>query len=166
MAKRHHMLISLSHDHHLGLALAVRLQQGGKALLTDGWTHDRGRQALKVAEFHRKELSVHFRLEEEVLFPAILKLVRGCAPLVENLLSQHRQMENTIGVLPMLQGAALETSLVDFGGLLERHIRLEERTLFPACEKQLPPDAAREIGKSLDRLRDLLRSPGRAGREQ
>jgi iron-sulfur cluster repair protein YtfE (RIC family) len=149
VAKRHQSLISLSHDHHHGLALALRLQQGDKALLADGWTHDRDQQADRVLRFFEDELSVHFRLEEEVLFPAIVKLVPGSAPLVDTLIAQHREVEALIGRLQTPRDASLQVILVDLGTLLESHIRVEERRLFPEFERLVPEPEALRIGESL-----------------
>ncbi len=42
-------------------------------------------------------------------------------------------------------------SLAAFGALLNAHIRLEDRTLFPLMEARLPPDA-------LSRLQDAVES--------
>ena len=44
-------LIALSHEHHHGLVLALRLRQGSQALLTEGWTHDKRAQARRVLGF-------------------------------------------------------------------------------------------------------------------
>ena len=131
MAKRHQSLISLSHDHHHGLALALRLQQGDKALLNDGWTHDREKQAERVLTFYDDELSVHFRLEEEVLFPAMAQQAPGSSSLIDTLIKQHRQMESLIGRLRGKGGTPFDQILPELGAVLESHIRAEERELFP-----------------------------------
>lgn len=164
MAKRHPSLVLLSHDHHHGLALALRLRQGDTALLTDGWTHDRNEQARHVLRFYEAELSVHFRLEEAVLFPAMIKHVPDSSSLVENLVAQHRQMEKLVERLQTTQSADLEQTLVDLGTVLESHIRSEERDLFPRFERTITEHFAREIGSTLQSMRHSI-TQSRQGRK-
>jgi len=149
MAKRHPSLVSLSHDHHHGLALALRLRQGDAALLNDGWTHDRREQAKRVLTFYQEELSVHFRLEEEILFPAMMKHVAQASPLINSLIDQHRQMEKMIVRLRDSEQESLDEVLTELGEMLERHVRAEERDLFPMYEREIPQQAASEIMKAL-----------------
>ena len=149
MAKRHQSLIGLSHDHHHGLALALRLQLGDRAMLVDGWTHDRRKQAEKVVKFFDEELAAHFALEEEVLFPVIVCHTTDASALVTTLISQHRQMEKLAGRLR--SETDVEQVLLEMGRLLEMHIRLEERELFPQFEQHVPETVAREVGQLLDR---------------
>ena len=149
MAKRHESLVSLSHDHHHGLALALRLRQGDKALLNDGWTHDRKVQARIVRKFYDEELSVHFRLEEQILFPAMLKHVSGCSSQIDSLIAQHRQMEAVIHQLRTDDLAALDRLLTGLGDVLEQHIRSEERGLFVSYEERMPPDIKQQLGHEL-----------------
>ena len=154
MAKRHKSLIELSHDHHHGLALALRLRQGNDALLNDGWTHDRTGQAERVKMFYEEELSRHFKEEEEVLFPAMVNDVPQCAELVTTLLKQHRQMEGLIVRISTAQADALPRLLVELGVVLEDHIRKEERSLFPIFETEMLSDTSSRVGEELQRLRE------------
>lgn len=158
MAKRHQSLVSLSHDHHHGLALALRLRQGGNALLNDGWTHDRQAQAQIVRKFYDEELSVHFRLEEEILFPAMLKHIAGSSSLIHSLIAQHRQMEDLIHQLHTDDPAALDRLLTDLGVVLEQHIRSEERELFVVYELQMPVDMKQKLGEELQHRLGVLTS--------
>ncbi len=151
MPKRHSTLVTLSHDHHHGLALALRLRQGERALLTDGWTHDRKEQARRVQHFYRDELAVHFRVEEGILFPAMLKHVAVSSDLVSSLIEQHRRMEKLIGQLREALSSTLDSLLSELGAVLEQHIRTEERELFPMFEQYLPPNVAVRIGEEIRR---------------
>jgi hemerythrin-like domain-containing protein len=158
MARRHPGLIGLSHDHHHGLALALRLRQGDNALLNDGWTHDRRAQADVVRRFFENELRGHFAAEEEVLFPLILRHAAESEGVLKDLRQQHRELEAATGRLTAASGLVLEQELVAFGELLERHIRIEERELFPIFERSVPPDAAADAGADLDRERYRTRT--------
>lgn len=148
---RHPTLIPLSHDHHHGLALALRCRK--QAL---GQTKPTGAQGLKerakeLKDFFCKNLEPHFQAEEEILFP----LIRSCSSqsqlLIDDLIKEHEQIRKGVG---RLEGeASLSKILFDLGDLLERHIRREERELFPLFENHVAPaDAERikeEIGKIL-----------------
>src|SRR5512134_1206705 len=131
MAKRHPSLVALSHDHHHGLALALRLRQGDAALLTDGWIHDRPEQAKRVGAFYRQELRSHFLAEEKTLFPVMRHYVPGSTELIDRLVLQHRQIEEIIESVGSPAVRDLAALLVRLGEILELHIRAEERELFP-----------------------------------
>jgi iron-sulfur cluster repair protein YtfE (RIC family) len=152
VAQRHQSLIALSHDHHHGLALAVRLRQGDTALLNDGWTHDRTKQAKRVQRFYEESLQAHFKAEEEALFPAMRRHVGGSSSLIDALVDQHRELEDLIAEIEIAGGTTLSESLVALGELLERHIRSEERELFPLFESGMAPDIAQRVGEEIGRV--------------
>ncbi|MBX2989998.1 MAG: hemerythrin domain-containing protein [Bacteroidetes bacterium] len=149
MAKRHPGLVPLSHDHHHGLALAIRLQQGNNALLNDGWTHDRVEQAKRVRHFYEHDLRRHFKSEEEVVFPLMSRHAPGSSLLIVELIRQHREMERLIDMLDHLEGDQLEKNLTALGEVLEKHIRSEERELFEMMQQQLTADLLDEIGEGV-----------------
>ncbi|MER3524835.1 MAG: hypothetical protein C4326_12500 [Ignavibacteria bacterium] len=151
MAKRHASLVSLSHDHHHGLALALRLRQGDQALLNDGWTHDRDEQARRVQQFYENELRHHFRAEEEALFPALETRSLRSAPIVATLRKQHRELEQRIAALAQAHGDQLEHALVALGALLEQHIRIEERELFEIYQSDLNEEQKNAVGEAIRR---------------
>jgi iron-sulfur cluster repair protein YtfE (RIC family) len=149
MAQRHPSLIALSHDHHHGLALALRLRQGQRALLTDGWTHDRREQARRTADFFDDELAPHFAAEERALFPVLRAGVPVASPLIDRLIGEHRAMEQARASLAYPPEDPGEL-LTRFGELLERHIRAEERELFPLFERHCAAIDAAAVGKAID----------------
>lgn len=152
MAKRHPSLAPLSRDHHHGLALALRLRQGRKALLVDGWTHDPARQARRVLRFAGEELAPHFAAEEEALFPFVRARVIEVGPLLERLIGEHRLLEAMLAQLAGVEGPPPAGLLEEIGAHLESHIRAEERELFPACEN-LGADLD-DIGRRIVAVRD------------
>ena len=133
MAKRHKSLVLLARDHHEGLLLALRLQQGKKALLRL-WSHNPRWQASYVAEFYDKHLRRHFEAEEKALFP-LASTIAACRPLVNELSLEHRTMEEYVDRFRNPAANALAKDLRSFGALLEEHIRKEDRVLFPAFEE-------------------------------
>lgn len=156
MAKRHPALISLSHDHHHGLALALRLRQGDKALLNDGWVHDRREQATRVLKFYADELRPHFAAEEEALFPALQHHSPTSSDLIRMLINDHRDIERIVGSLQQAPDRTLEDLLVQLGTRLENHIRAEERQLFPIFEGEIPEHLAKKIGEDVERIHDRV----------
>jgi len=122
---RHPSLILLSHDHHHGLALALRCRR--QAL---GQIKPMGAQGLKervkeYKDFFAQNLVPHFRAEEEILFPLIRARAAESHSLIDELLKDHEQLRKWEGCLEEDKGLA--KVLFDLGDLLERHIRREER---------------------------------------
>jgi len=150
MAKRHAALQTLSRQHHHGLALALRLQQGRRALLSDGWTHDLGEQRRRLQGFAREELAGHFAAEEAALFPVVASTLPRMAAEVRRLIAEHRELHALIERLGTLMEADLAQGLRECGALLERHIRFEEREFFPACERELPSDRLARLGEEIE----------------
>jgi iron-sulfur cluster repair protein YtfE (RIC family) len=130
--KRDPRLQGLSSDHHHGLVLARRTS---RACAGDG----AGRELVRsVRRAFDAELEPHFRAEEEVLLPPLA----GVAPdLVQRTLGEHAELRGHLAAAE----AGHPRRLAEFAALLERHIRFEERVLFPAAEARLP-------GEALDRV--------------
>ena len=142
--KRHPALIPLSRDHHTGLVQAVRLRRAAAA----GDASVRLAAARDFVEFFRNDERVHLRDEEEKLFPLLLRHVRSQpAPLREARL-QHMQLEGFARELEFAVAAGVvdRETLAAVGGLVDAHIRVEERQLFPLIEELVPDDELRRLG--------------------
>jgi len=108
-------------------------------------------RAQEVLEFYRDNLVAHFKAEEEVLFPLMRDQVAGCGGMLDQLVRDHEQLRRA---MPQLEaGAGLAKLIFDMGDLLERHIRKEERELFPLFEAHV--DAAQADQMSV-KLKELL----------
>lgn len=121
--KRDPALRNLSNEHHQGLVLAKRAK---KAACTDdaqqAWNEIRSRFAT--------EMEPHFQDEETGLLPALERA--GEAELVKRTLDEHIALRRLIGENSV-------ESMIRFAGLLEQHIRFEERELFEAAQRVLTP---------------------------
>ena len=146
--KRHAGLVPLSREHHDGLLLAVRLQQGSAAL-PRLWSHDLHHQAEDVARFFDDHLAAHFATEEEHLFPPGAALP-GMKAVVEELTAEHAELRTLAAALRQAEEKDLGPSLTRFGQILEHHIRTEERVFFPACEEHLPEAELERIARAVD----------------
>ena len=146
--KRHPAFISLSREHHDGLLLATRLQQGRNAL-ERLWSHDLQWQANFVVDFFDKQLVDHFRAEEEILFPEVIGLSKSENEIVGALIAEHAEMRDMVDFLRHPTEKKLECTLTRFGEVLERHIRSEERQLFPFCEAHMTAGKLEAIGRAI-----------------
>jgi hemerythrin-like domain-containing protein len=140
--KRHLALIPLSRDHHGGLVQASRLRRAA----TDG-DKARLKAARAFVEFFRTEERGHLRDEEEELFPLLLRHVQSQPALLRQARVQHMQLEGYARNLEIAvaAGSVDRETLTAAGELLDKHIRLEERQLFPLIEELVPDDELRKL---------------------
>ncbi|MBI1803874.1 MAG: hemerythrin domain-containing protein [Ignavibacteriae bacterium] len=147
--KRHDSFIPLSREHHDGLLLATRLQQGRNALLRL-WSHDLSRQAEYVVRFFDEHLDNHFQTEETFIFPLAQKFFHEeQQPIIQQLLDEHNELRELADFLRNPDEKKLECTLTRFGEILERHIRAEERQLFPICEETFPAEDLGTLGMNI-----------------
>jgi hemerythrin-like domain-containing protein len=136
-------LIPLSQQHHNGLALCVLIERdldkdrSGSAL-----TH----LARRVIDRYEIELTNHFAIEEQLLFPLIVREI-GPMAIVGELIADHRSLEKLVDQLRAAPSADL---LQSFCTLLRGHIRREENELFQDIQQRLPKDALAAAGKEID----------------
>ena len=93
----------------------------------------------------------HFAAEEDILFPAICRM----QPQAESLLTQLKQepadiqqVVDKIG-LQASEGGSLGALLSSLGSILERHIRSEERELFPLYEAHVSKAEAKRLATAI-----------------
>jgi hemerythrin-like domain-containing protein len=141
--KRHPALIPLSRDHHDGLVQAVRLRRAA----ADGDASARLAAAREFVDFFRNEERVHLRGEEEELFPLFLRHVQSQPAPLREARVHHVQLEGLARRLEIAAAAGIadREALEAAGALLDAHIRLEERQLFPLIEKLVPDDELRSL---------------------
>jgi iron-sulfur cluster repair protein YtfE (RIC family) len=147
---RHPSLVPLSHDHHHGLALALRCRKQALGQLQPMGAAGLRERAKEVVDFYQSNLMVHFRAEEEALFPLIRTAMPASAALLDQLLVEHAEMRQAIARLDGVNGLA--KLIFDLGDLLERHIRKEERELFPLFEAQVDPLQAETVGVEVKKI--------------
>ena len=143
--KRHKALQPLSRDHQHGLILAQQLKTGAPQYrgMPSG-PEDKKEYTLS---FYRNNLQRHFQAEEKILFPFVEGRNEELDKMILELISEHRELERLIKDLTKIE--QLEKKLDETGFLLERHIRKEERELFPAIEKILAPNEFVELETKL-----------------
>lgn len=144
--KRHPHLQPLSDDHHGALVLARRIGLTAKEdlerdALTQAWDDLRRRFA--------RELEPHFRVEEERLFRQLESA--GEHALVEQARADHARLRELVRAEPNPVVAA------QFAELLRRHVRFEERELFPRAEALLPLLSLEAAARAALQARDAAR---------
>ena len=143
--KRHPALHPLSHDHHQGLILAQQLKKGVPQY--KGMPSTLEDKKDYAVSFYKSELVKHFKDEEEILFPSVLRKNEKVDSLVQEVISEHRNIESLVNELEKTN--QLENVMDELGQLLEKHIRNEERVLFVEIENILSDDELKIIGEKL-----------------
>jgi hemerythrin-like domain-containing protein len=134
MTRRHENLIPLSHEHHDALLLAWRLRTA------DLSTRKPELRAQHVSAFFEYRLINNLKLEGELVFPALRAALGVEASLIGMLLSEHHELRAKASAIK----AGVNDQVDRFCGLLEQHIRTEERQLFVLAESRMT-ELGREI---------------------
>ena len=152
--KRHPSLVPLSHDHHHALVEARRLRRAAEADAAE-----REAAADRFLRFFSAESIRHFRDEEELVFPLLAGADGRALELLTRALLEHQRAHALVRRLAAGPDADVMREL---GALLEGHVRLEERDLFPLIEETLPDelDLAASRAAAEPRAVDLLRPAG------
>jgi len=138
--KRSDALAPLSRDHHQGLFVALQLKRASAESAAAA------RQAF--LDFFEHDGRLHFRLEEELLLPAFARHGAADHEAVVTLLTDHVELRRLADDLAA--GPAGEVDLLHvLGERLERHIRHEERVLFPMVEEALPDIELEQLGVAI-----------------
>ena len=147
---RHSSLIRLSHDHHHGLALALRCRKQALGQIKPMGLAGLRERAQEFRNFFNRNLVLHFRAEEEVLFPRLRVRVPESESIIDQLTRDHDAIRSA---MPQLErDSGLAKVIFDLGDLLERHIRKEERELFPLLENHLGAMEAEETGEAIRKI--------------
>jgi len=136
-------LVPLSQQHHNGLALCVLTERG---LGADASPANVAKLAQRAIDRYDIELTNHFGIEEQLLFPMIERELGKMAILAE-LIADHRTLE---GMIDQLRTAPSAERLKKFCELLRRHIRREENELFQDIQQRLPAGVLETVGKEID----------------
>jgi hemerythrin-like domain-containing protein len=132
--KRSEQLAPLSRDHHDGLLFVWKLRRG----LNNGTPVETIREY--IGWFWENHLATHFKNEEEILLPYLPN-----DELAKRMNDEHKGIKQLIS----FQTKDKE-SINQLSDLLEKHIRFEERELFPHAEKKLTTEQLNLVAAQLD----------------
>ncbi|QYJ14427.1 hypothetical protein Rxycam_00223 [Rubrobacter xylanophilus DSM 9941] len=145
--KRHPALREFSDDHHQGLVRARRLRRAAA-----GEGGELGEVAWAFVRFFREETEEHFEKEERVLLPvAEAAGVSPQEPDIRRMLGEHAEIRRLVRRLEeeAAAGNVRPETLREAGRLLEDHIRLEERRIFPMLERSLTEETLAELRRRI-----------------
>lgn len=134
--KRHPALHHLSHDHHHGLLLCWKIRQGFKFGV--------GPERIKAycEWFWGNHLQAHFDEEEKLIFPILPEE----DPMIKQALSEHKRLRKLFSYRDNP-----EKTLGQIEEELEKHIRFEERVLFPVIQEKATSAQLEVIAAHSDR---------------
>jgi iron-sulfur cluster repair protein YtfE (RIC family) len=155
MPKRHPSLVPLSHDHHHGLALALRCRKQALGQIKPTGAEGLRLRAREFLTLYAAELRSHFEAEEGILFPKMSLHVPEGQELIADLMRDHESVR--LAVPKLQETVGLGKVIFDLGDLLERHIRREERELFPLFEQHAAVIGTDEIAEKLTNFLELAR---------
>jgi hemerythrin-like domain-containing protein len=143
--KRHPALIPLSEDHDYELVHARRLRAAA-----DAGTDERLAAASAYVDAFFTATVEHFRREEEELFPVYMRHDGADVALVDRILREHMELHGLARALraEVAAGDVSADSLRALGTLLQDHVTVEERELFAAIERTLPPAELERLASS------------------
>ena len=139
--KRSAALAVLSRDHHQALVVAQQLRRATAATAAEA------REAFLA--YWAGHGRLHFRLEEELLFPAYAGYGDPYDPAVLRALGEHamiRHHAHALAAAPSVAPAALK----QLGTELTAHVRLEERDVFPLIERVMPQRELSDLAQELE----------------
>nr|WP_315030158.1 hemerythrin domain-containing protein [uncultured Chryseobacterium sp.] len=135
--KRNENIVLLSRDHHFGLLCSWKIRQGLRKEV------EAERIKKYILYFWKNHLEEHFREEEQILFPYLED------EFTSRIQSEHGQLK---AVVSQIENSEELNLFSDFAGLLEQHIRFEERDWFPHLEENLNNTSLDQIGKELNHI--------------
>jgi hemerythrin-like domain-containing protein len=151
--RRSRELKPLSSDHHQALLVAFQLRKGlaGQSE-TAGAPKDLPGLLGLAKRFEDQVLRMHTRAEEELLG----RLITG--PDMSRLREEHAELARLLGAARAARTNDQRGHLSSFADLLERHVRWEERELFPYAEGHVDEETLATIGGELEKRLVLART--------
>ena len=134
--KRHPSLHHLSHDHHHGLLLCWKIRQGFKLDIEPNRIKD------YCEWFWKNHLQTHFEEEEKLIFPVLPE----DDPMIKQAMSEHKRLRKLFSTWENT-----EKNLGQIEEELEKHIRFEERVLFPVIQEKATSSQLEIIAAQGDR---------------
>lgn len=111
----------------------------------------------RLLDLLRREGDAHGRLEQDLFYPA-LTAVPALRSWVQDVLQEHRHISariDELSVLPPGSGGWV-VSLARLREDIERHVRVEERDLFPWARRACTEPELERMGEQLAELRRWL----------
>jgi hemerythrin-like domain-containing protein len=132
--ERADLLDRLSQDHDEELAHAGRLRRAAEQP-----PEQRNPAALDYTAAFLSDTLVHFRHEEERLFPIYVRHA-GTTPLLQRILTEHMELQGLVRTLRThaVAGGVSRDELRSLADLVEQHVHVEQDELFTAIRAAVP----------------------------
>jgi hemerythrin-like domain-containing protein len=144
--KRSRELKPLSSEHQQALLVAFQLRHGlsghGDSA---GAPKDLPGLVALARRYDEAVLAPHTRAEEDLLADHLP------AADLRRLRSEHAELRRFVADASERNPQEMRAALAQFADLLERHVRWEERELFPALEAAMTGEALATMGHELER---------------
>jgi hemerythrin-like domain-containing protein len=157
--KRSRQLKPLSSEHHQALLVAFQLKKGlaGHAEAAGAPKDLPGLLSL-ARRFEEQVFRTHTRAEEDLLGRYLTDADMA------RLREEHAEMTRLLEAARSARAGEQRGQLAAFAELLERHIRWEERELFPYAEDHVDEATLAIIGGELEKRLVLARSDAKGAR--
>jgi hypothetical protein len=146
LMRRRRELRPLSSEHQQSLLVAFQLRKSlaGQAESAGAPKELAGLVSL-VRRFEATVFRTHIRAEEDLLGEFL------APPEMRRLLAEHAEMSRLVVIAKDADPAEARAALGAFAELLDRHVRWEDRELFPAAEARLDDATLASIEGELER---------------
>ncbi|MGB7624859.1 MAG: hemerythrin domain-containing protein [Terriglobia bacterium] len=107
--------------------------------------------------FFNRDVAIHFKKEEDALFPAMEKYLGREGGPIAVMLNEHKQHNSLLrelgGAIAAGNLAVLRSTWESFYSLLTMHILKEDSVLFPMAERLLVEGEWIEVAQKMDELK-------------
>lgn len=145
--KRHDSLIPLSREHHGALILARLIQNDAPPY--KGLPTDPEGKAQYALNFYKEELIAHF-IQEEKIAPLVKNIRPELDEMLKTMIEEHVLLHQLFAMIS--KTSDLPAHLDTLGKTLEKHVRTEEREIFPLIQECCTEEM-------LDQLAAVLQEP-------
>lgn len=138
--RRSESIMKLSREHHFSLLFCWKIREGLKKRTAP-------KRMVQYAQyFWSNHIQPHFLEEEEILFAPLQDA------MVLKAMEEHAAIREGIEALTVLPPENITDELTKLADQLDKHVRYEERQLFPHLENVLSDAQFESIGAQLNAL--------------
>ena len=138
--RRNESIMKLSREHHFSLLFCWKIREGIK-------NKTASQRIVQYAHyFWSNHIQPHFVEEEEILFASLHD------DMVLKAMEEHAAIREAIEALTVLPSENIIDELAKLADQLDKHVRYEERQLFPHLESVLSDAQLDSIGAQLNAL--------------
>ena len=116
-------------------------------------------QAAKLAAMIFEELQVHTKIEEEVFYPAVMKLRSAWAKeAVREALEEHQAVDSIVAELDQMEpeDGQYDAKVHGLRASVQHHLGEEERAMFVEARNHLTDDRLQALGRRMVSLLEKM----------